>query len=541
MCIRGTLTEKLAFTAEIDDDILSLLAVDVGESTNQTRPRPKFQMKPASSGQKDNTTTSDVATSNVPDPQPAIEEQLEPERTSEKAEERPKSKRGHLQSSEKPSQSTATTSIASGSSFGMDILKLDHSPERTGEGGTKRMGMSGKVERNGETLRGVGNGGSHSGSGVEFEDEDENMLMGLGLSNGDVPPRPRRLDYQSQKKIPSTMSDQLKTSGELSQSTKGSEIGSRRNQEGESGKDEGSYAFGGYLPSVASGTRQVGLPVSETRSSRHLEAGFRSTRQRSLRGDKEPETTGHVHATHKTRQSVSEQRQKQGPTEDIGSAKKSVRFADEVESEGISLSNDTSTSSQPEPDKSHDPLLIAQRTSRKERGEGGNEALMEMEANKELPQAKDTVREEEGDSSREGRSDSKLEHPVFPWQQRKRDRGLVDGQIVANPLHMERLALSSKHNIPAREPQPVKGAEERQRLHTSTGSDAPLSRTQTLPEKQREEQGKQPKEVGIDFQSKQHNSVSKGEREKRTQNEVRAYIHYKCTPLSPFSLQSRLE
>ena len=506
------------FTADFDDDLLSLLAVDVEESTNQTRTRPKFWMKPTSSRQKDSTTTSDMDTAHIGS-QPAIEEQLVPGRMEGKAEERPKSRRGHLQLLEEPSKAAATTSIASGGGFGVDILKLDHSPESKVESGTKRMGLGGKVERGCETRRRVEKRDTHSSSGVEFGDEDDDMLIEMGLSDTDMPPRLKRFDHQSQKNVPSSKSeplDQLKMmSGELTQATKGSEITSGRNKEREDGKDEESYAFGGYLPSVASGPRQGGLLNNKARSGRHLDAGFHTTRQGF---DTESETGGLMRATHKPRQSISEKQQKQGPVEDTGSTKKFVRFADEVESEDIVPSNNTNTSSQSEPERPHNPLLSAQGVSREGKGEGENEVL---EKNNELVQTKEPRDGEEGDLSKEvkqGTHENRLEHPVFPWQQKKRNRGLVDGHNVANPLHTEGLTLGSKHNITALEPSPLKGAEERQNIHTS---DAFSAKTQILPERQREEQEKQPKQVGVKFQERQHNFEYESEKE-RTQNEVRA-------------------
>lgn len=232
-----------------------------------------------------------------------------------------------------------------------------------------------------------------------------------------------------------------------------------------------------------------------------------------------------MHAAHKPRQSVSEQQQNQGPVEDTGSAKKSVRFADEVESEDIAASNNTNASSQPEPDRPHNTLLSAQGVGREEKGESGNEVL---EASKELMQAKEPLHGGEGDLSRVVKldeSETRLEHPVFPWQQKKRDRGLVDSHNIANPLHTKGLTLDSKHSLPALEPQPRKGAEERRNIHTSTGNDALPVRTQPLPEKQREEQRKQPKEVGIKVQE---NFESESENE-RTQNEVRAHTTIACS------------
>lgn len=340
-----------------------------------------------------------------------VEEQLEQVTMSDGSEERPKSRRGHLQ----PPERLSKTTIPAGSSSGLNILTRDSVSRNEGEISTEKTSEGERLEPSvSEGRKRVEEKRSHSTSRVDFEGEDD-LLSGLGLSDEDTS-QPR--SFLGQKRLSKPL-DLQKTDG-------------RKNMESKSGgtedKEEG-YMFGGYLPSVASGTRRVGLPTSEGRSGRPSEAS-------SHHG-----TTGSAQYKHQLKKLVPKDL-KHGPIEDVTApAKKSVRFSDEVTND-IELSNTTtSVSHQPRTD-----ALNTQRVSEVPRKEKEYEnGSPSAETGAQSLQAKITpYKEEDGLTKTVGQNEpeGRLEHPVFPWQQKKRstgdfttiidDGGLLGGQDMTS-------------------------------------------------------------------------------------------------------------
>lgn len=459
------------------------------EAEERTRARPKFRMKPISSRQSapDIATSIDSESRHTMEPQQ--EKQLEQVRMSGETEERPKSRKGCVPLPER--LTTTTTSTATSNSSGPDILTLDDLTGNGGENTMVRTKIGGKVEGGRER---VGGRGSHAGSGVDFEGEDD-ILSGMGLDDSSTPRRAGRFDFCSQKK-PSRVTEPQDQSSP--QTTDGG-AATNKGPEAESGKDKGSkedeesYVFGGYLPSVVSGTRRVGLPVSEGRSGRALEAGFHSTRHEASQIVKEP---GSI----RKQQPVAEQ-QKHSPDESMGpGSKKSVRFADEVES-GTERSSATATAtSQPDSDNTHKHVLSKQRVSgeMREEREAGNDALSEVETERQLLQAKipHVGEDDRSKTVKQSEPEGRLEHPVFPWQQRKRDRGLVgQDHIVTNPK------LTSERRTSAPVSEPSWEVEGKQSAVTSAGG-VLSSREQTLPERQsKRERRKGSEEAGLNLKN----------------------------------------
>ena len=382
------------FTADFDDDLLSLLSDEPEEKTSGVRHRPKFQMKSRQKGPDMATSGESSSSGHLTD---VVEGQLEQVAMSDGSEERPKSRRGHSQ----PPERLSKPSIPSSSSSGLDILTRGSVSRNEGGISIEKTSEGERLESNvSEGRKRVEEKRSHSTSRVDFEGEDD-LLSGLGLSDEDTS-QPK--SFLGQKRLSRPL-DLEKTDGKRSMESKSGET---------EDKEEG-YMFGGYLPSVASGSRRVGLPTSEERSGRSSEAS-------SHYG-----TTGSTQYRHQLKQSVPKDL-KQSPIEDVtGPAKKSVRFSDEVTND-IELSN-TTTSVSHQPRTDNKPVLNTQRVSEvpKKETEYGNESPSAETVAQSMEVETTPYREEEGWSKTVGQDESegRLEHPVFPWQHKKRDKGLL--------------------------------------------------------------------------------------------------------------------
>ena len=339
-------------------------------SSSQPKTRPKFHMKPLSPRQKSSKVLSDPApllklqTSGDGQPHAKSVEII----PTEESENRPKSGKGLTQLSEKKPLETTTPS------GGKSALSLDNI---AGSGVARKATSAGEKE-------------THVESGFDVYDTDD-LLSGMGFNTTGISHTPRSFGLLSEK-LPSRLSDSPHETGD--ETTKEMMVSIRSDTKRGKGmvdkndevEDEESYMFGGYMPSVASGSRQ---PTKET----------------------------------------------------VQPTKKSVRFA-ESEPSGIN------TSYQSEPERPHSPVMTTLR------GRGVTREVEETEAvDKEVTnllqvQVEAPSHEHNGDLKQDI-SASKLEHPVFPWQQRKkRDLGLVANRSSSNPLHAHNRATDNDISKP---------------------------------------------------------------------------------------------
>ena len=382
-----------------DDDLFNLLA---DEKEEKVKHRPKFRAKSQT-------------------PREKVELQKTP---SEETVDRPKSRKGPVKLPEKlPETITSALEPASGSreGSGANIRTLD------GSGAEKKASALIKREA---TKRGKGRLSASSGFVVEEEDD---LLSSMGLDDG----KPRSLSTQRpssstvhERPAKSPVQEEVKNTKSLSEeernpSTKG----------GEKAEDEDSYVFGGYTPSISSsGPRRKGLPTSISTGGGSLlpeRPAFRgrnthsSELQMSSVQARTPAEIGHKDSIKdfETEQMIE---QVKPPPEVAGRpAKKSVRFAG-------SLDLATGTSSLPLPEELH----------KGKKRENGEVLGQETTTDEEIQTLKTGG---ERDIGLVG-SEPKLEHPVFPWQQRRqkrRDVGVVGDRSSTNPLHTTSLTSTA--------------------------------------------------------------------------------------------------
>ena len=385
-----------------DDDLFNLLA---DEKEEKVKHRPKFRAKSQT-------------------PREKVELQKTP---SEEPVDRPKSRKGPVKLPEKlPETITSALEPASGSreGSGANIRTLD------GSGAEKKDSALIKRDSNEATKRGKGRLSASSGFVVEEEDD---LLSSMGLDDGSSLHKPRSLSTQRpsgstvhETPAKSPVQEEVRTTKSLSEkernpSTKG----------GEKAEDEDSYVFGGYTPSISSsGPRRKGLPTSISTGGGSLLSERPAFRGRNTHSSelqmsgveaRKPAEIGHKDSI-ETEQMIE---QVKPPPEVAGRpAKKSVRFAG-------SLDLATGTNS---PEELH-------KRKKREKGEVSGQ---------------ETTTDEEIQTLKTGGiglvgSEPKLEHPVFPWQQRqqkRRDVGVVGDRGSTNPLHTTSLTSTATPPTP---------------------------------------------------------------------------------------------
>ena len=353
-----------------DDDLFNLLA---DEKEEKVKHRPKFRAKSQAPREKENS-----------------ELQKTP---SEETVDRPKSRKGPVKLPEKlPETITSALEPASGSreTSGPDILTLDSS------GGEKKA--SGLIKRgsNEATKRG-------KGRLCEFVvEEEDDLLSGMGLDDGSSSHKPRSL-RPSGSAVHETVQEEVKNTKSLSEERNPSTKGDDK------AEDEDSYVFGGYTPSISSSDpRRKDLPTSISTGGsggsllpeRPAFRG-RNTHSSELQMSgvevRKPAEIGHKE-DFETEQMIE---QVKPPPEVAGRpAKKSVRFAG-------SLHLATGTNSLP----------LSEELHKGEKRENGEVSGQETTTDEEIQTLKTG-----GERDILVGSEPKLEHPVFPWQQRRQKR-----------------------------------------------------------------------------------------------------------------------
>lgn len=397
------------------------MLVEEKEDTHRTRQRPKFRAKSR------HNTSSSSAEASKDDPEVAAsgkEDFLKavPEKTIE----RPKSRKGQVKVPENVPE-TVTTSLQStaGSSgtSGPDILTLGDSGTRGEEGKISGFKQRGRSE------------GKRLNDEFDIEDEDD-LLSGMGLDDGKPKPvNTQKTESSATPKMPHKSSIQTNIKAQFEE---------RNPAKSEKAEKEESFMFGSYTPSI-SGPRRRGLPTgSGTGGSSVLpeRPAFSSA------GGKHNQTTGAESSELKLSQAgreakkTSEDAQKakhsktevKATSEAVGRpTKKSVRFAESADSP-------TATQALPQPQQ---PEVLHKRGRRTEET---------TEPQQELIQSPKHGGERD---SRPVSLEPKLEHPVFPWQQRQQRRhGLADNHGPTNPLHTATLTEgSTPPPTPDKEPQ----------------------------------------------------------------------------------------
>ena len=363
-----------------DDDLFALLAEEK-DTTHRTK--PKFHAKPLSSRQKTQPSSSEGTPSHTEQQPDTVNEGERP--FSGESEERPKSQKAPVEELGKLPESIATRpTVVPGS----DTQALGRTV--AGEG-RRRVGVcsGGRARTNSHTAPGV----------FEMGNEDD-LLSGMGLDDSGSSSQPKPSTRRPTDSTKQSPTHQEKFSGE-----------DRRSRSEKAAGDEENQMFGGYTPSVtSSGPRRQGLPtnLSSSRGSNSQTLQHSRTDKPQLNSEfRTPTETGNRETLQKVASKV--------PTlQDTGGrpVKKSVRFAETTESSKTSSSlaqpqqneglTDRERETHSDQETTHEPHRQLQTTT--SGGEGGPKPSV---------------------------SEVKLEHPVFPWQQRRRrDQGLFDSNTV---------------------------------------------------------------------------------------------------------------
>jgi hypothetical protein len=371
--------KSTAAVSDDDDDLFNLLA---DEKEEKVKHRPKFRAKSQAPREKENS------------------EQKTP--SEETVDSRPKSRKGPVKLPEKlPETITSALEPASGSreTSGPDILTLDSS------GGEKKASASMKRGSNEATKRGKGRLFASSEFVVEEEDD---LLSGMGLDDGSSSHKPRSLSTQRpsgaavhETPAKSSVQEEVKNTKSLSEERNPSTKGDDK------AEDEDSYVFGGYTPSISSsGPRRKDLPTSISTGGGSLLPERPAFRGRNTHSSelqmsgvevRKPAEIGHKE-DFETEQMIE---QVKPPPEVAGRpAKKSVRFAG-------SLHLATGTNSLP----------LSEELHKGEKRENGEVSGQETTTDEEIQTLKTG-----GERDILVGSEPKLEHPVFPWQQRRQKR-----------------------------------------------------------------------------------------------------------------------
>ena len=398
------------------------------EDTHRTRQRPKFRAKSR------HNTSSSSAEAGKDDPEVTVsgkEDFLKA--VPEEPTERPKSRKGQVKVPENVPE-TITTSLQStarsGGTSGPDILTLGDSGTRGEErkiGGFKQRGRSEGKILNDE---------------FDMEDEDD-LLSGMGLDDG----KPNPISTQ---KTESSATPTPKMPQKSSIQTNGEEVKAQFEEKDppksvKAEDHEESFMFGSYTPSI-SGPRRRGLPTGSSTGGSSLlpeRPAFSSAGERHKQtSGTEPSELKLVSQAGREAEKIPEGAQKakhsktevKVASEAVGRpTKKSVRFAESADSP-------TATQALPQPQQPEVLHKIGRR-------------MEEMtEPQQELIQSPKHSGERD---SHPVSSETRLEHPVFPWQQRQqRRRGLADNHGPTNPLHTATLTEgSTPPPTPDKEPQ----------------------------------------------------------------------------------------
>ena len=419
------------------------------EDTHRTRQRPKFRAKSR------HNTSSSSAEAGKDDPEVTVsgkEDFLKA--VPEEPTERPKSRKGQVKVPENVPE-TITTSLQStarsGGTSGPDILTLGDSGTRGEErkiGGFKQRGRSEGKILNDE---------------FDMEDEDD-LLSGMGLDDG----KPNPISTQ---KTESSATPTPKMPQKSSIQTNGEEVKAQFEEKDppksvKAEDHEESFMFGSYTPSI-SGPRRRGLPTGSSTGGSSLlpeRPAFSSA------GERHKQTSGTEPSELKLSQAGREaekipegaQKAKHSKTEVKAASeavgrptKKFVRFAESTDSP-------TATQALPQPQQfvrfaeSTDSPTATQALPQPQQSEVLHKSGRRMEETTEpqqelIPSPKHS---DERDSHPVS-SGPKLEHPVFPWQQRQQRRhGLADNHGSTNPLHTATLTEGSPPPpTPDKEPQ----------------------------------------------------------------------------------------
>ena len=360
-----------------DDDLFALLAEEK-DTTHRTK--PKFHAKPLSSRQKTQPSSSEGTPSHTEQQPDTVNEGERP--FSGESEERPKSRVGEL--GKLPESIATRPTVVPGS----DTQTLGKSI--AGEG-RRRAGVcsGGRVGTNSHTAPGV----------FEMGNEDD-LLSGMGLDDSGSSSQPKPSTHRPTDSTEQSPTQQERFSGE-----------DRRSRSEKAARDEENHMFGGYTPSVtSSGPRRQGLPTnlssSRGRNSQTLQHSRTDAPQLSSEFHTPTET-----GTRDTQQTVTT---KVPTLQDTGGrpVKKSVRFAETTESSKTS-------SYLTQPQQNEGP------TDRE------RETHSDQETTREPHHQLQTTTSGGDGGPKPSVSEVKLEHPVFPWQQRRRrDQGLFDSNTV---------------------------------------------------------------------------------------------------------------
>lgn len=402
------------------------MLVEEKEDTHRIRQRPKFRAKSR------HNTSSSSAEASKDDPEVAAsgkEDFLKA--VPEKPIDRPKSRKGQVKVPENVPE-TITTSLqstaGSGRTSGPDILTLSDSGTHGEEGKISGFKQRGRSE------------GKRLNDEFDMEDEDD-LLSGMGLDDG----KPKPVSTQ---KTESSATPTPKMPHKSSIQTNGEEVKAHFEEKDPpksvKAEDEESFMFGSYTPSI-SGPRRRGLPTGSSTGGR---SPLPERPAFSSAGERHKQTSGTEPSELKSSQAGREaekipegaQKAKHSKTEvkfaseAVGrTTKKSVRFAESADSP-------TATQALPQPQQ---PEVLHK---------SGRRTEETTEPRQELIQSPKHGGERDSCSVSSG---PKLEHPVFPWQQRQqRRRGLADNHGPTNPLHTATLTEgSTPPPTPDKEPQ----------------------------------------------------------------------------------------
>ena len=354
-----------------DDEFLDLLGGDSDEDATREKPRRIFQIKSKSSIKGESSVRSASGSSITGSGSKAFQKQ-----STELTSEAETHKTVSISSEGVKDRSTKLdTSQVS--------LKFDSSPLSEGKEGKSREGKGSSEGRGGKGSKGKEEKDQLTKGVLDFGDDDD-LLSGMGLEDNSTPEKSkltsikggasesRIAELLGTSKPPSKLSlgngsagkkgkEAVKTDFSVKKESKMKEkVDGGEERESKGGeKEEDSYQFGGYLPSMVTGSRPTGLPNSGIIS-------------QSLPNQKFPSTLSDS--------SLHKQSQVTRPAEPsvleakemTASLKKSVRFSDNVQSDfipqvscepvspvsSLSSSRMPTSDNAPMADRNHNPVLM---------------------------------------------------------------------------------------------------------------------------------------------------------------------------------------